>query len=78
MREFERKPQEVVAGINNNCVREVGRGLYDVRIRSRCESLVMRAQGSGEMVVQAQKWSAKGKGLKGFRRCLFVGVLPLN
>lgn len=30
MCEFERKPQEVVAGINNNYAREVGRGLYDV------------------------------------------------
>ena len=51
MRESERKPQEVVAGINNNYAREVGRGLYDVMIRSRCESLVMRAQGCAEMVV---------------------------
>lgn len=47
-------------------------------VRSRCESLVMRAQGCAEMVVQAQKWCVKEAGLKGFRRCLFVGVLPLN
>lgn len=45
MRESERKPQEVVAGINNNYAREVGRGSYEVSVRSRCESLVMRAQG---------------------------------
>lgn len=35
MRESERKPREVVAGINNNYAREVGRGSCEVRIRSR-------------------------------------------
>ncbi len=59
MRESERKPQEVVAGINNNCAREVGRGI-------RCGVLGLGANPWSCVRKGAPKWWSKRR--SGVRR----------